>query len=197
MFRTSTYIKLLVVVTWILLPIFAGSTSGQSQSMRPDNPTKEVPASESVSDNKNSGVEPRRNDLETEVSTLKAENAVVRELLRKMEEQQKLLIEQVDKLQRRLDGNIATQPAAATSAPTLDTVATNANSSSSSEPQPPIATAQTPDEQPSDGGHYRDGIIIWETKEDAKIPFQLKFTNTTQVRYLNTLSANDTFTDHL
>src|SRR4030095_10654770 len=62
-------------------------------------------------------------------------------------------------------------------------------------------TAATPPpspqvEQPK-GGIYNDGIIIWETAEDAKVPFQLKFTNTTQVRYLNTLSANDTFTDHL
>jgi len=29
------------------------------------------------------------------------------------------------------------------------------------------------------------------------VPFLLKFNNNTQVRYLNTLSANDTFTDHL
>jgi len=55
--------------------------------------------------------------------------------------------------------------------------------------------APTPEQEK--GGYYNDGIVIWETSEDAKVPFQLKFTNTTQVRYLNTLSANDTFTDHL
>ena len=46
---------------------------------------------------------PQVNDLQGEVLTLKAENAVVRELLRKMEEQQRALLEQVDRLQRRLD----------------------------------------------------------------------------------------------
>ena len=46
---------------------------------------------------------PRR-DLESEVSAVKAENAEIRELLRKMEEQQKALLEQVDRMQRRLDG---------------------------------------------------------------------------------------------
>ena len=39
---------------------------------------------------------------------MKAENAAVRELLRKMEEQQKTLLEQVERLQRRLDGGTTT-----------------------------------------------------------------------------------------
>src|SRR5262245_4646785 len=42
--------------------------------------------------------------LESEVRSLKEENAVVRELLRRMEAQQKQLLDQVDHLQRRLDG---------------------------------------------------------------------------------------------
>src|SRR5262249_57728217 len=42
-------------------------------------------------------------DLKSDVDALKAENAVVRDLLRKMEEQQRALLEQVDRLQRRLD----------------------------------------------------------------------------------------------
>jgi hypothetical protein len=45
--------------------------------------------------------------------------------------------------------------------------------------------------------HYQDGIIIWENPEDAKVPFLLKFNNNTQIRYLNTLNSDDTFTDHL
>ena len=52
--------------------------------------------------------EPKRNDLKDEIEAVKAENAAVRELLRKMEEQQKTLLEQVDRLQRRLDGGTAT-----------------------------------------------------------------------------------------
>ncbi len=44
---------------------------------------------------------------------------------------------------------------------------------------------------------YRDGIIIWETPPDAKVPFLLKFNVNTQLRYLNTLDSDETFTDHL
>lgn len=145
------------------------------------------------------------NDVQNEIATLKAENAAVRELLRKMEEQQKALLEQFDRLQRRLDGTATAdaqltgqsqQPAPqAASAPVPLTNGVNV-------PAQPADTASTstPSPAPADepnGGRYNDGIVIWESSEDAKIPFQLKFTNTTQVRYLNTLSANETFTDHL
>ncbi len=41
------------------------------------------------------------------------------------------------------------------------------------------------------------GIVIWETPEDAKVPFLLKFNINTQFRYLNTLDSVPTFTDHL
>jgi hypothetical protein len=44
---------------------------------------------------------------------------------------------------------------------------------------------------------YRDGIVIWETPEDAKVPFLLKFNINTQLRYLNTQDSDETFTDHL
>ena len=44
---------------------------------------------------------------------------------------------------------------------------------------------------------YRDGIIIWETPPDAQVPFLLKFNINTQIRYLNTLNSDATFTDHL
>jgi hypothetical protein len=54
-----------------------------------------------------------------------------------------------------------------------------------------------PIKQPEKEDRYQDGIIIYQNPEDAKVPFLLKFTNTTQVRYLNTLNTNDTFTDHL
>ncbi|HKW03065.1 MAG TPA: hypothetical protein VJN96_24780 [Vicinamibacterales bacterium] len=50
--------------------------------------------------------------------------------------------------------------------------------------------------QPSDD-RYRDGIVIWETAPDAKTPFLLKFNINTQLRYLNTQSSDETFTDHL
>ena len=44
---------------------------------------------------------------------------------------------------------------------------------------------------------YKDGMVIWETPADAKIPFLLKFNINTQIRYLNTQDTEDTFTDHL
>lgn len=59
-------------------------------------------------------------------------------------------------------------------------------------PDPP--TAPTP---PADRDRYRDGMVIWETPADARVPFLLKFNINTQLRYLNTQSSEETFTDHL
>ena len=56
---------------------------------------------------------------------------------------------------------------------------------------------QAPDGKPEKEDRYQDGIIIYQNSDDAKVPFLLKFNNNTQIRYLNTLSSNDTFTDHL
>ena len=134
---------------------------------------------------------PKPSDLEAEVAAVKAENAAFREQLRKMEEQQKALLEMLDRLQRKLDavavGNTPAAPAAVTTdqPPPLEAAPADA------EP-PPAVPQDTPDED-----RYRDGILIWQTKDDAAIPFQLRFTNITQFRYLNTQSANETFTDHL
>jgi hypothetical protein len=57
--------------------------------------------------------------------------------------------------------------------------------------------APVPQDNKPDEDKYRDGILIWQTKDDSSIPFQLRFTNITQFRYLNTQSVNDSFTDHL
>lgn len=151
--------------------------------------------------------EPKPKDLQSEVEAMKAENAAVRELLRKMEEQQKRLLEQVDRLERRLagaatDSQSDSQPTGspATADALLPLPAANVASntpqaetdsaSTSTQPAPVVAT-QADDER------YRDGIIIWQTSKDAKVPFLLRFNNNTQLRYLNTLSGDDTFTDHL
>lgn len=166
--RTVAYTRLFIALASIIL--LAGTAFGQTAP----NP-------------------PKDKDIETEVANLKAENAAVREQLRKMEEQQKLLLEQFERLQRRLDGAAAVadvQPTAAQ--PTTPTQPTDPASPTTDSTQPVAAHIEEPK-----GGYYNDGIIIWETGGDAPVPFQLKFTNTTQVRYLNTLSANDTFTDHL
>lgn len=192
MFR---HLALALVLLFFMLatPVF-----GQTPSTAPNSAQKEVataaPKSSGTPDIKASGAESNRNDLENEVAALKAENAAVRETLRKIEEQQKTLLEYVDRLQRKIDG--PTTPTANESAETTtpDPTATAAA------PLPVTDTTVSPapaQKQDARGGIYNDGILIWETGDDAKVPFQLKFTNTTQVRYLNTLSANDTFTDHL
>jgi hypothetical protein len=58
--------------------------------------------------------------------------------------------------------------------------------------QPASGTAAQPNDD-----RYRDGIVIWETPADARVPFLLKFNINTQLRYLNTQDSDETFTDHL
>ena len=202
MSRSLTHIKLFIALALTSVTLLTSSAFGQTEATRSNNQQKEIADTQptrpgSVAD------EPKPRDLESEVTNLKAENAAVREQLRKMEEQQKALLEQFDRLQRRLDGvaaNADVQPtrqpapqAAAATVPLTD--GTNAAPVTDSAAAT-AAPAAAPIKEPK-GGYYNDGIIIWETSDDAKVPFQLKFTNTTQVRYLNTLSSNDTFTDHL
>src|SRR5690242_9991504 len=66
-----------------------------------------------------------------------------------------------------------------------------------SEPDKASATAQAPAAQQPSTDRYRDGMVIWETPSDAKVPFLLKFNINTQLRYLNTQNSAETFTDHL
>jgi len=103
-------------------------------------------------------------DPQSESEAVKAENLALRERLRQIEEQQKTLLEQVERLQRPADTSI--QPA-------------------------PAAAAQNDDDR------YRDGMVIWQTPEGAKVPFLLNFNINTQLRYLNTMSSDEEYTDHL
>lgn len=69
-----------------------------------------------------------------------------------------------------------------------------------SQPAPDAArtAVQTPDAgTQTSTDRYRDGIVIWETSEGARVPFLLNFNINTQLRYLNTLSSEETYTDHL
>ncbi len=158
--------------------------------------------------------------MEQEIEDLRAENAAVREQL-------KTLIDTVKELKQRLDGEPATvvresppppptQPL--TEAPlvaslvgmppgkpvqtaSIQTPAANAVNTSSAVAQATSAFVQPePVVAPqTNSGSYssRDGLVIWETPENAKVPFLLNFQINTQVRYLNTLDTNRTFTDHL
>jgi hypothetical protein len=148
------------------------------------------------------------------------EDGVVRELLRKIQEQQKSLDEHqksideqqnnlaalIGELQRLLDGGTATNVSIAAKpiipSTTADASASQANAplntlpavaGSASSPKLPAAVAAPP----TNDDRYRDGMIIWETREDAKVPFLLKFNVNTQFRYLNTLDSKNTFTNHL
>jgi len=217
--RANSKLSIILVLTSVAL--FATSAFGQSpatgqnstgkgiapQGSRLGNPEDKVIASEPKpgnADNKVSADEPKRKDLQSEVETMKAENAAVRELLRRMEEQQRALLEQVDRLQRRLDGGTATiastdgQPIAPLT--TADAPKPAANAASNT-PQPEIdsasSSAQPAAAPQANDDRYREGIIIWQTSKDAKVPFLLRFNNNTQLRYLNTLSSDETFTDHL
>jgi hypothetical protein len=140
-----------------------------------------------------------------DVAALRNENAAIREQL-------KALTDLVNQLQRRLDGQPAVVTAVytpSTPAPTeplaATPVAAQFASSTLASSQTPAVTQLTgapgkPDSVPApqaDDDYYRDGIVIRENSETAKVPFLLKFNINTQVRYLNTLSSNPTYTDHL
>jgi hypothetical protein len=81
-----------------------------------------------------------------------------------------------------------------------------ASSTLGATPPPEEATPPPPAPQPSPepspppsplAERYQDGMVIWKTPDDATVPFLLKFNVNTQIRYLNTLSSPETFTDHL
>jgi hypothetical protein len=181
MLRNAVCLKVFVAVMLTSVTLLASSAFAQSEATRLDSR--------------------QQDSLATEVETLKEENALVRELLRKMEAQQKALEEQVDRLQRRLDGvtAAAVQPSVQRQvADAADSVPPDANASGPAGNVGGDASAEPASvEQPATEDRYQDGIIIWQNPEDARVPFLLKFNNNTQVRYLNTLNSEDTFTDHL
>ena len=134
--------------------------------------------------------------MEQEIEDLRAENAAARDLL-------KALADKVDKLQRRLDGEPTTvvpesppltlpptQPL--TTTPLVGQPAVIMPAS-----KPPLTALESAPPPQTNDDRYRDGIVIWETPESAKVPFLLKFNVNTQLRYLNTLDSNGTYTDHL
>jgi hypothetical protein len=158
MLRHCRWIKSFATIALITVIQFAGSALGQTAT------SSDVQSPQS------------------ELDMLKAESAAVRERLRKMEEQQQTLTEEVDRLQGLLDGTAAakTRPAGLP--------ATDAGNT----PVQPAAVRQ-----PEKDDRYRDGIVIYQSPENAKVPILLRLNNNTQVRYLNSLNSKSTFTDHL
>ena len=208
------YTKLSVALALTSVMLITTSVSGQSPATRPnstdqgiaaahasilENPEKKVAASESKpgsAEKKVATDEPNPTELKSEIEAVKAENAAVREQLRKLEEQQRTLLEQFERLQRRLNAGTATDLSVAgqpTVSPTTDASAPAANGGLNT-PQPVTNSASTSVPPASVGApqendeRYRDGMVLWQTPEDAKVPFLLKFNINTQLRYLNTLS---------
>jgi hypothetical protein len=191
MSRPVASIKRSVVLALTSVTLFAASASAQSPATKSNSIDKGAPAAQEPRqpnpDNKAPAAAPNaggaenqavpekleRDDLKDEIEAVKAETARVRELLRRMEEQQKTLLERVDPLR----------------ALTIPTAAMSPVSTS-------VQPASVPEQQPK-GGRYQDGIIIWQTADDVEVPFLLRLNDNTQVRYLNSLSTDETFTDHL
>src|SRR3954454_12750220 len=110
--RHPVHIRLFVALAVASGTLLASPASGQTQAKQPDTRQEQVaPAQGSRFNNSEvdaserkpgkpektvAAKESRPTELESEVESLKADNAAVRELLRKMEEQQKALLEHVD-----------------------------------------------------------------------------------------------------
>ena len=189
MLMRPAHARLFVALVFVSGTVFAAPDFARSETTRPDSTQKA-----------GTSVQGSRSDLEGEVQALKAENAVVRELLRRMEEQQKSLLESVDRLQRRYDGvtTAVAQPGtrsliANASAPMTTEEGVRAPATGTGSAPAPRDTAAVPDTE----DHYMDGIVIRQNPPNARVPFLLKLNNNTQIRYLNTTSSENTFTDHL
>jgi len=200
MLRRRVYIRVSITLAFALMTLLTTSVCGQSpaQPASPNNDTAPAQGPRLSNSEKKAVAEGRRSDdLENDVATIKAENAAVREQLRRMEEQQKTLLELVDRLQQRLDGLPISQ-APRTVQPLGSAQAADSTPSTAtpepSVPSPPVSAVQT---KSTDDDHYQDGIVIWKNPDDSKVPFLLKFNVNTQLRYLNTTNSDDTFTDHL
>ena len=206
-------IELTVVLAFMLLTLLGASASGQSTGPRSANSDKEtVQGSRSGNQEyKDVATEASKSgDLESEVSAVKAENAAFREALRKMEAQQKALLEMLERLEKKFDDNAkpnaqltpqAMTPNASTPVTTTDIPSSGPSTADLPSPTSNAANASAQPaavvNQQDKDDHYRDGIIIWENPEDSKVPFLLRFNVNTQIRYLNTQNSQETFTDHL
>jgi hypothetical protein len=195
-------VSLIVALALTVVSLFPASAIGQSTTTRPGNSDKETVTAQGPPvdnrDNKVAAESPTPGDVASQVAAVKAENAAVRETLRKMEEQQKALLETVDRLQRRLDG-LGIADGSRTAQPAGPAQGANASAPLAAPPEPSAAlpTRSPTRAQSAEDDHYQDGILIWKNSEDARVPFLLKFNVNTQIRYLNTQDSKDTFTDHL
>jgi hypothetical protein len=199
--------KLRVTLLLTALTFFTTSANGQSTpapAANSDKPTvaiqgpRPVNKENKVVDDPPKPGDPKPGNLESQVAAVKAENEAFRESLRKMQEQQKLLLEMVDHLQRKLDG-VPIADVSRTAPLTTPAQGAEASAESTAAPEAAVLSPSVSPTQPkpADDDRYQDGIVIWRNSDDAKVPFLLRFNNNTQIRYLNTLDSDETFTDHL
>jgi hypothetical protein len=64
-------------------------------------------------------------------------------------------------------------------------------------PQLPQTIAGDATTQDKEARYSQDGLVIAQSSEGARVPFLVNLNLNTQLRYLNTLSSESTFTDHL
>jgi len=133
-------------------------------------------------------------EVQRELAAVKAENAAVREEVRKMQEQQEKLLKKLDHMERVIDGSVAKDRINGTSDAIDRPENGDANGNAGTASSNGASSAKQADPQEN---RYQDGIIIWKTKDDAPVPFLMRFNNNTQFRYLNTMNSDDHFTDHL
>ena len=108
-------------------------------------------------------------ELEKEVAAVKAENAAVREQLRKMEEQQTALVEMVDRLQRRLDAP-TTADAQSVGKP-IGSTTTNEASVPAAMASPPVVYAgDTSVQQTSATGQQRSVVVTRTELSSGRLP---------------------------
>ena len=136
--------------------------------------------------------------LQDEVAALKSENATMREQLRRLEEQQKKLLELVEGMQGSPVVPVAATPPTPGAAPgEVPAAAAPAPSAAEIAALHAEPTSSTLPNEPDINDRYQDGIVIWQTDDDARVPFLMKFNLNTQIRYLDTTGSDDTYTDHL
>jgi len=206
MSKRHIYVGLWVAWACTSVALFMAPAFGQSAAAPPAKPEAAKSAAQKPK------VSTPESDLQDQVAAVKAENAAIREQLRRMEEQQKALLVLIDDLRRKLGSapiaetprpEAAVPPAPPAAAPALvlpaESPAPPPAAAEASAPEAPAPELVTPPVQtaPKRPERYQDGIVIWQTPDDATVPFLLRFNVNTQVRYLNTMGSDDTFTDHL
>src|ERR1700750_715108 len=161
----GTCVRLAIAFTSVT--VLLSSAYGQSPATQPARPDKDIAVAQgarlSNPEKKAAAEETKPNGLKSEIDDVKAENAAVREQLRKMEEQQKALLELVTGLQRQLDGrtraDVSRTAEPTGSAPGADASAPSTAAADASNASPHVSTRREPKK---DDDRYQDGIIIWQ-----------------------------------